>query len=364
MTEGPPPEGSIILAAEGRRSTLDIVPEGLAARLRALTGPRRGLILMDRALQPEAERWRAELSGFPVVFPQGQGEAAKTWEEAGRLLAILAQEKLARDDWFIARGGGALTDLGAFAAGLYRRGMRLILAPTTLLGAVDAAVGGKTAVNLAGAKNQAGHFYLADHVLADLAAFRSLSRAQLAEGLVEAYKTGLAADPGLAELVEARAENLPGGDPALLAEVVRRSMAAKAALVARDFREERGLREVLNLGHTYGHALESHYAPRLSHGLAVAVGLAVAARLSAARRMMAGREAERIIGTVRRLTAPGPWPEPPPEDRILALLLADKKIRNGRLRVVALEGAGRPRILEITPEALIEAARNFQADRD
>ncbi len=349
----------VSLTAEGRTSTLEAVSEGLPDRIRALTGPRRGLILMDQAFfESEAGAWAgAARPDFPVVFPKGRGEAAKTWDEARDLLEIMVRERLGRDDWLVVRGGGALTDLGGFAAGLYRRGLRLMLVPTTLLGAVDAAVGGKTAVNLGGAKNQAGHFYLADHVLADLAAFRTLSRDQLADGLVEAYKTGLVLNPGLAELVAGQTEDLLAGDPELLAEVVRRSMGAKAGLVSQDFREERGLRDILNLGHTYGHVVETFYAPALSHGRAVALGLAVIARLSRARGLLAGSEAERIVEVAGHLA--GSWPEPPPEDAALELLGADKKIRADRLRLVLLERAGHPKLAEADPEELLRAARKF-----
>lgn len=414
----------IILEAEGRTSTLEAVSRGLPERIRTLTEDRRGIILMDRALEAEAKAWaEAARPDFSVIFPEGRGEAVKAWDEARRLLEIMIREKLGRDDWLVVRGGGALTDLGGFAAGLYRRGLKLILVPTTLLGAVDAAVGGKTAVNLGEAKNQVGHFYLADHVLVDLAAFRSLTREQLADGLVEAYKMGLLLNPGLAEQVATQSEDLLAGDPELLADVVQRSMRAKAGLVGQDFREERGLRELLNLGHTYGHVVESFYMaaansgqeavpesapaptapqadqkagtesatpatpradqkagaenapapptpntkpeadpkgvpmPEVSHGRAVALGLAVIARLSRARGLLAGNDAERIVEVAGHLA--GSWPEPPPESAVLELLRADKKIRADRLRLVLLERAGHPKLVEADPEELLRAARKF-----
>jgi 3-dehydroquinate synthetase len=260
-------EEQTVLRAQGRRCIIETVASGLAGRLRRLTRGRRGIILLDHAFRAEAEDWRAAFPGFGLAFTARRGEAAKTWGEARRLLIRLAKAGLARDDWLVVRGGGSLSDLGAFCAGLHRRGLKLILVTTTLLGAVDAAVGGKTALNFGGAKNQIGHFYLPDRVLVDLASFQSLSRARLAEGLAEAYKTGLLFDRGLAELVAQRSGDLLAGDPDLLAEMVWRSFTAKAALVARDFREEKGFRDVLNLGHTYGHVVEAQTG--LSHGRAV-----------------------------------------------------------------------------------------------
>ncbi len=356
-----PPEplhtGPIYLAAEGRVCRIETVAGELPARLRALTSARRGLIILDRAFEDEAGVWPDHLPGFQVFFTEARGEEAKSLAEAQRLLAEMARLKLARDDWLIVRGGGSLTDLGAFCAGLYRRGLNLILVPTTVLAAVDAAVGGKTAINFAVDKNQVGHFYLPGHGLVDLEAFGGLPKARIAEGLVEAYKTGLLFDETLARLVADEA--LLGLNPApeRLAEMVARSYAAKAALVARDFREEKGIRDVLNLGHTYGHVLESFHYPRLSHGQAVAAGLAVMAELSRELGLLKGPRAESIIETSRRLG--GPWPDLPGDDIAEGLLMTDKKIRGGRLRFVALKEAEGPRLIETTAPELIAAARRI-----
>ena len=340
------------LRAEGRRCLIETVPGRLAGRLRRLTRGRRGLLLLDHAFRVEAEEWRDALPSFSLAFTARRGEAAKSWGEAHRLLTKMAEAGLARDDWLVVRGGGSLSDLGAFCAGLYRRGLRLILVTTTLLGAVDAAVGGKTALNFGGAKNQVGHFYLPERVLVDLAAFQSLSRAQLAEGLAEAYKTGLLFDRSLADLVDQRSEELLAGNQELLAEAARRSFQAKAALVAQDFREEKGLREVLNLGHTYGHAAEAHIG--LSHGRAVALGLAVAAELSRDLAGFPADEAARLKKVCLRLG--GPWPPPVPEGEARRLFKADKKIRNGRLRFVALAAVERPIIMEVSADDILNAA--------
>jgi 3-dehydroquinate synthase len=382
------------LEAEGRTSLIETAANDLTGRLKELTGPRRGLFLLDHAFKGEAEKFASEFPRFQIAFTEERGEAAKTFAEARRIFEILARGKYSRDDFLIARGGGSLTDLGAFCAGLYKRGLKLILVPTTLLGAVDAAVGGKTAINFSGVKNQIGHFYLPSNVLADLESFKTLPRERLAEGLAEAYKTGLLFDAGrcpapsdashpseasssacatgqpghnLVELVENETEALLGGDLTLLAEVAARSYTAKARLVARDFREEQGIRDVLNLGHTYGHVVESFYGnsalhsvannhgPALSHGRAVAVGLAVAAELS--RPKLGDAKADRVIRTARALG--GPWPDLPPEETARALLMADKKIRGGALRFILLDDFEKPRLAEIEADEILKAARRL-----
>ena len=343
----------IILTAEGRSCRLEIYSGALAVEVKNLVAPGRGLILMDRAFKDEAPAWRRDFSDFTVVLPEAAGEAVKSLDQARDILETMVKAALDRDDWLIVRGGGSLTDLGGFCAGLYRRGLRLMLIPTTLLGAVDAAVGGKTAVNLGGAKNQVGHFYLPEYVLADLAAIRALPEERLAEGLVEAYKTGLLLDRRLTALVEERTDELLAGDERLLAEVIRRSVRAKAAAVERDFREEKNLREFLNLGHTYGHAAEA-LIPGLSHGRAVALGLAVMAEMSRAHGLSEA-EVFRITAAVRRLG--GPWPDLPPEAEILRLLRADKKNRGGRLRFVVLKALRQPAIIYATPEEILRAAQ-------
>ncbi|KXS56160.1 MAG: hypothetical protein AMR96_04160 [Candidatus Adiutrix intracellularis] len=346
----------VILKAGGGCCTISVVPENLTAHLKEVTRSCRGLILMDLAFKKEAAVWQELFPTFRVIYPKARGEAVKTWNEARRLLTILAEENYARDDWLIVRGGGSLTDLGAFCGGLYRRGLKLALVATTLLAAVDAAVGGKTAINFGGAKNQVGHFYLPELVLVDLAAFRSLPRIRLAEGLVEAYKTGLLFDRRLAELVNTRTEELLAGDSELLAEIAQCSFMAKATLVVQDFREKKGLREILNLGHTYGHVVE--FYSKISHGAAVARGLSVVAEISQRLTGLPAAAAAEIRAVAERLG--GPWPVSPPAAEISRLLKTDKKIRGGRLHFVALEDLERPRLIEVTAGELIQAAKSTQ----
>ncbi|MDR2141506.1 MAG: hypothetical protein LBR11_06930 [Deltaproteobacteria bacterium] len=343
------------LMAEGKNCLIRaVVPRGQALnRLKELQSHRKIALLLDRAFLEEESFWRQTLPEALLLFPEKQGEAAKTLAEAERLLTLLAENRLDRADYLVARGGGALTDLGAFSAGLFKRGLSLILWPTTLLGAVDAAIGGKTAVNLAGAKNQVGHFFLPQEVWLEPEILGDLPASLLTEGLVEAVKTGLLFDQELLSLILDRLEAILRGDAPLVLEVARRSALAKARLVEKDFREEKGWRDVLNLGHTYGHVVESFNGPQVSHGQAVAVGLAVALDIS----RDYGLDpllAERLMALCQRLG--GDLPPLPGAAETRRLLTFDKKIRAGQLKFVILRAPGAPEVrADFDPDRLIQA---------
>lgn len=270
------------------------------------------------------------------------GEAAKTLAVAEGVYGWLGDLRLTRDDTVLGVGGGALTDLAGFVAATYLRGLESVYVPTTLLGAVDAAIGGKTGVNL-GAKNLVGAFHHPARVVVDVDLLDALPAPLRREGLAEALKAGLVGDPGLVECFER------DGPAADLAEVVRRAVGVKAAVVERDFRE-RGVRAYLNYGHTIGHAVE--VAAGLSHGEAVAVGMVAAGRAAA---LVAGfAEEGRQQEVIGRLGLPGAASD---ADRsaVWELLHLDKKRDSGGLRMVLLEGVGRP-CLEHVGAATVEAA--------
>lgn len=346
------------LETEGRECLLELAwPESLT-RAAELSEGRQKALFLDAALAEQADLWAK--AGFLVHSPGLSGENLKTLEQAANLLTCLMNWGLARDDTLVVRGGGSLTDAGAFCAGLYKRGLNLILIATTLLGAVDAAVGGKTALNFRGAKNQIGHFYLPRAVLVDVASFKTLGRAQLAEGLVEAYKTGLIADPELARLIETHLEALLKADLPLLAQVAGRSFQLKAQVVNQDFREEKGLRDVLNLGHTFGHVVESGSDYRISHGRAVAAGLLTAARLSVKKAGLDPAEAARIKAVVEALF---PKPDLPDRRRAAEILGHDKKIRSGKPGFILLSQAGRAYLSrEVSLEDILTAAYDEAVD--
>ncbi len=309
-------------------------PEALAA----LAGSRKVAIICDHHLAHlHLARYRAALEPA-VELVVAPGEGSKTLAGARRLYQGLLDAHMERGDLVVALGGGVVTDLGAFVASTYKRGLDFILVATSLVACVDAAIGGKTALNLGEAKNMVGTFAAPQGVVMDLRALATLPRPQVAEGLVEAYKTGLVADPELAWLVENDLPALKQGDVPGLARVARLSAAAKARVVAQDFRES-GLRRVLNLGHTYGHALESHNRFRTSHGQAVAAGLMVAAEISVQRGLLAPELAGRVIATAGQLLRSRPsWPDAASAWRVMAL---DKKNEGGQVVFVLLNELGR-----------------------
>jgi 3-dehydroquinate synthase len=289
------------------------------------------------------------------------GEAAKDVAVAARLWSWLAASHVTRSDCVVGIGGGAATDLAGFAAASWLRGVPVVLVPTTLLGMVDAAVGGKTAIDIPEGKNLVGAFHPPAGVLADLAVLESLPSAEYVSGLAEVIKAGFIADPAILDLIEADPEGavVPHGQHAR--ELVERAVRMKAQVVTADLREA-GRREMLNYGHTLGHAIELVERYQIRHGEAVAIGMVYAAELA----RLAGRL---DAPTLRRhrsvLTAvglpttflPGAWPA------LRKAMAVDKKSRGARMRFVVLEGPARPAILDDPPEGLMARAYEEVASR-
>ncbi|MBW1712804.1 MAG: bifunctional shikimate kinase/3-dehydroquinate synthase, partial [Deltaproteobacteria bacterium] len=350
------PETRFTVGLDGLDCPVVCTPSAPQA-LENLIGERRTALLTDRRVaRLHLDRYLTRLKD-PLVVAVSGGERIKTLASAGRICQKLLDNRFHRDDLLIALGGGAVTDLGAFVAATYMRGMDFVLASTSLLGCVDAALGGKAAVNLGRAKNVVGCFSSPLGVVLDVAALKTLSRRRISEGLVEAYKTGLIARPKLAQLIEDQRRALLAKDLPLLSQVASRSAQAKAEIVSQDFREA-GPRRVLNLGHTFGHAVESWHRYRVSHGQAVGLGLVVAARLSRARGLISPGLTRRIISTVG-LIAGRPIPAPPAAEA-WELMQSDKKIRRGRLVFVLLEDIGQPLIVDdVSPEELAEALKGL-----
>ena len=298
---------------------------------------RRVTLLTDRRVaQLHLERFEPHLKAALAIVVS-PGERSKSLDTAQRIYERLLAHRFDRDDLLVALGGGVITDLGAFVASTYKRGMGLCLVSTTLLGCVDAALGGKAAVNLAQAKNSVGSFTVPEAVLLDVTALRTLGRRQISEGLVEAYKTGLVACPELAQLVQREYKPLLSGDLPLLAEVVGLSARTKAEVVAKDFRES-GLRRILNLGHTFGHGVEGAHKFKVSHGQAVALGMRVAVELSRSRGLIGDEDADKMQATLRAIS---PYRiEIPSLDEAWEIMTHDKKIRGGRMIFVLLKAVG------------------------
>ncbi len=273
------------------------------------------------------------------------GEATKGWPELMRAVEWLLAEQVERRDVVIAFGGGVIGDLVGFAAAILRRGVRFVQIPTTLLAQVDSSVGGKTGINSPHGKNLIGAFHQPSLVLADIGLLSTLAPRDLLAGYGEVVKYGLLGDAAFFDWLEANGPALAAGDAGLRHHAVRRSVEMKAGIVARDETEE-GERALLNLGHTFAHALEAAtgYSDRLLHGEAVAVGCALAFDLSG----RLGLCAQEVPGRVRaHLKAmgmvtdiadiPGGLPD---ADGLLRLMAQDKKVQDGRLRFILARGIG------------------------
>jgi shikimate kinase / 3-dehydroquinate synthase len=324
-------------------------PEAVQRLLRE----RKALLLADTRVAKPHLAWFLEALGNPPAFIVPQGERSKSLHMAQRLYRFLLQHRMERGDFLVALGGGVVTDLGAFVAATYKRGMAHILVSTTLLGCVDAAIGGKAALNLSGDKNVIGAFTKPSGVVLDMTALATLPGSRLREGIVEAYKTGLMASPQLVEHVSRGLAALLEGDLPALHELVGLCAEAKARLVSEDFREG-GVRRILNFGHTFGHALEGQRRFRLTHGQAVGSGMIVAARISRNRGLLSSGQAEQITATIRRLVSP---PAPCPDvEEIWTRMQNDKKVSGGRIVFALLRGVGDPVIAEDVSKEEMAAA--------
>lgn len=295
--------------------------------------------------------WVDRRAARRVTLEVPDGEAAKTLEQAGRLWREMVAAGGKRDSRVVALGGGSVGDLAGFAAGCFLRGVEVVQAPTTLLAQVDAAIGGKTGIDLPEAKNAVGLFHHPAAVVADTDVLATLPRRELAAGLVEAVKMALVLDAELFERLESRLEPLLAAEPEALAPAVAAAAAAKAAVVERD-PAEAGERRVLNLGHTLGHALESALGYRgLLHGEAVAYGLLFALRL-AAPRGLDPEVAARARGLLGRLGLP-PLPVADLDaETLLGFVRRDKKAREEGVAWVLPTALG---AYEITREVALEA---------
>lgn len=340
-----------------------VVGRGLLAELPAMLGsaPERVAIIHPAALRTSAEAVRADLlaAGYTAILLETpDAEEAKTAQVAAFCWGVLGQAGFTRSDAIVALGGGATTDLAGFVAATWLRGVRVVHLPTTLLAMVDAAVGGKTGINTAEGKNLVGAIHEPAGVLCDLHTLATLPPNDLVAGLAEVVKAGFIRDTAILDLVEGD----PGAavDPAspLLRELIERAVRVKAAVVAGDLHETSraiGGREILNYGHTLGHAIERAERYRWRHGAAVAVGMVFAAELA----FLAGRLSEAEVDRHRRvLTSIGlptgyagaSWPQ------LAEAMALDKKARGSRLRFVILEGIGSPIFLDGPDPAMLLAA--------
>jgi 3-dehydroquinate synthase len=336
-----------------------VVGAGLLDELPGLVGEgvQRVLVVHPRALAVTGEAVREDLvaRGFEAYAAEvPDAEEAKTAQVASFLWGVLGQAGFTRSDAIVSVGGGATTDLAGFVAATWLRGIRVVHVPTTLLAMVDASVGGKTGINTSEGKNLVGAFHEPAGVLCDLATLQTLPPHDFTAGLAEVVKCGFIADPVILDLVEADPDGARTPDGPHVRELIERAIAVKAEVVAADLRES-SLREILNYGHTFGHAVEQVERYQFRHGAAVSIGMVYVAELA----RLAGTLDDALVERHRSiLTALGlptsyrgdRWPQ------LLDAMRRDKKSRGSLLRFVVLSGLAKPTRLEGPDPALLQAA--------
>jgi 3-dehydroquinate synthase len=336
-----------------------VVGHGLLGELPSMLGPavRRVLVVHPKALRATGDAVREDLaaSGLEAFVAEvPDGEEAKSAQVAAFIWGVLGQADFTRSDAIVGVGGGAVTDLAGFVAATWLRGVRVVQVPTTLLAMVDAAVGGKTGINTAEGKNLVGSFHPPAGVLCDLSTLETLPRNDFVAGLAEVVKCGFIADPVILDLIEADPQGATQWDGAATRELVERSIAVKADVVGKDLRES-GLREILNYGHTFGHAVELVERYSWRHGAAVSIGMVYVAELA----RLAGRLDESVAERHRAVLQSLGLPTSYRQDRweqLLGAMRRDKKTRGDLLRFVVLSDIAKPGRLEGPDPALLQAA--------
>ncbi len=319
-------------------------------------------IIHAPTLVGEANLLRLDIAGSgreAITIELPDGERAKTASVLEYCWSVLGEAGFTRTDVIVGMGGGATTDLAGFVAATWLRGVPLIQIPTTLLGMVDAAVGGKTGINTASGKNLVGAFYVPSLVVCDLSTLSGMPPAEYVTGMAEVVKCGFIADPTILELV--MADPIAASDPTdpVTAELVRRAVEVKANVVADDFREDVRSpmigREVLNYGHTLGHAIERLEDYTWRHGAAISVGMIYVAELAGLAGLLSDELVELHKSVLLSLKLPttypaGRWPQ------LVEAMMLDKKTRATTLRFVVLEGLAQPAIMEGPDPDILAAA--------
>lgn len=346
--------------ALAERSYPIYIGHGLLERPELLTAHIAGrevMVVSNTTVAPlYLERVMALLDGYrveSVILPDG--EEYKTLDELNTIFTALLEKRLSRQVTIVALGGGVIGDMAGFAAACYQRGVPFVQIPTTLLAQVDSSVGGKTAVNHPLGKNMIGAFYQPRCVIADTATLETLDERQLSAGIAEVIKYGLIRDPEFFLWLEQNMTKLLARDPAALVYAVERSCQNKAEVVAAD-EHEHGVRAWLNLGHTFGHAIETGmgYGEWL-HGEAIAAGSYMAADLSARLGWLTQADVARIESLFKQARLPVRGPKALSVERMKALMAVDKKVQDGRIRLVLLRSIGEATVTDQFDPALLTA---------
>ena len=332
------------------RGLLETVPD-------FLVGAKKVLIIHPVGLSVSAEALRDFLGdkGFDAVLAGiPDGEDSKRIEVAAFCWGILGKSEFSRTDMIIGFGGGTVTDLAGFVAATWLRGVGVIQIPTTLLAMVDAAIGGKTGVNTSEGKNLVGVFHSPKAVVVDLDTLESLPRNELLAGFAEVVKCGFISDPSILETIEANVSEATNVSSPTFADLINKAIKVKATVVAEDFREQ-GLREILNYGHTLGHAIELAERYKWRHGAAISIGMVFVAELAHINGRLSSADVQRHRDILTSLGLPTSysgekWPQ------VLSNMRIDKKSRGGSLRFVVLDQIGKPTIMHSPTDEILFTA--------
>jgi 3-dehydroquinate synthase len=324
-----------------------LIEDGLldraSAHLRPFARDGRIVVVADEGAWA-AQGGRLEASGLDIaLIPVAPGEASKSWARLKALVEALLALGVERGDHIVAFGGGMVGDLAGFAAAILKRGCGLVQVPTTLLAQVDSSVGGKTGINAAGGKNMVGAFHQPAAVLIDPSTLDTLPERELRAGYAEVVKYGLIGDAGFFEWCEENGAALLAGDQEARAHAIETCVKAKAAIVAEDEREASGVRALLNLGHTFGHAIEaeSGLSGDIVHGEAVAIGMTLAFRFSIERGLCPMDDADRVERHLSAVGLPTELPKGVDAAGLVNHMRGDKKSADGRTAFVLARGIGR-----------------------
>ncbi|MFH1647302.1 MAG: 3-dehydroquinate synthase [Chloroflexota bacterium] len=329
------------------RAGLWLKGEGFSGRAVVITDTTVGPLYADVLRQGLAN------AGFDVtVLEVPAGEKQKSLETAGRLYEELTAAYTERTTPILALGGGVVGDLAGFVAATYLRGVPLVQVPTTLLAQVDSSIGGKTAVDHGKLKNVVGVFYQPQMVISDIDTLKTLPEDELTNGLAEAIKCAAIRDRNLFNFLDINMNKALQAHPGVLEEIVLEAARIKAEIVARD-EKETGLREILNFGHTVGHAIEAVSGFRLKHGRAVAIGMMVAAEISSRMNLLDAGDVARLEEVIVKAGLPAQMPDLDKEEVVRAMR-HDKKVRQDRVRFVLLKAIGSAVVSDEVDPALVE----------
>lgn len=338
-------EPSFVIRTKNRECPVFVGP-GMLSQIRLLMTdePKRIVIVTDDVVaklyleQVSVSLHSSSAEVLIKILPSG--EMTKSLEFVSYLYNFLAENCISRSDYIIALGGGVIGDIAGFVASTFKRGMKLVQVPTTLLAQVDSSLGGKTAVNLKWGKNLVGSFYHPHAILVDISVLESLPENQFKAGLAEVIKYGVIMDSGLLELLAERKDQIIQRDPQILKSIVERCLEHKANIVEQD-EEEEGIRKILNFGHTVGHAIEVCSEHTFSHGEAVSVGMVEEARYAVKLGQLNPESLAALQNSLQNFGLPISLPDRLSVKEIKEVMKQDKKIRHGRIILPVLVGLGR-----------------------